>query len=791
MPTTEQRKPDSEPAPGHAASQDASLQHVQVHVTGTVQGVGFRPFVFRLACQHGLAGAVHNNTQGVFVHAQGAEERVRAFVRALREQAPPAARIDALRVTPLPLASFGEFRILPSEVQGDTFTQVPADLALCADCRREMEDARDRRFRYPFTNCTACGPRFTIIRALPYDRPLTTMQPFAMCDACRAEYVNPADRRFHAQPVACPQCGPTLRLLRWTGEAWRDTARDNDALAEVSVAIQSGGIALVQGLGGFHLACDAYDDSVVRELRRRKRRDERPFALMFPSEAALRESCDVSAEEWEALASPRAPIVLLRRRASSTIAASVAPGNPLLGAMLPYTPLHVLLLDRCGRALVMTSANLSDEPICYEVEDALARMAGIADVALVHDRAIHMFADDSVVRVAGGVPRVWRRSRGYVPQPIHVARPFRRQTLAFGPQLKSTFCLGKRNLALLSQHLGDMDGELAVEAHRRALRHYLRLFDARIELAACDLHPDYATTRLAETWCEKHEVPLVRVQHHHAHLAACLAENGASEQAIGLCLDGTGFGTDGTIWGGEVLIGDARAFTRAAHLQVVPMLGGKHAAREPWRMAVAWLHAAFGDEMPALSLPLLDRIRKDLGEDALQTLLSPGLHARVFPRTSSMGRLFDAVAALTFFGTRSQHEGQAAMLLEGKMSAAPEEPYPLEIVQHGEAWILSPIPMFRALVADLRRRVPAASISRRFHEGIVGVLARVCGILRDSAGLHTVALSGGCFQNAFLLTELVRDLESKGFRVLTHRDVPAGDGGVALGQAVVASMQTE
>jgi hydrogenase maturation protein HypF len=767
----------------------APIVHLLIRISGVVQGVGFRPFVYNLARRHGLGGTILNDSRGVKVHVQGQREAVAAFVSAIRDEAPAASRVDEVHVTELAPERFADFRILASERAADAFTHVSPDLALCSDCRHELEDARDRRHDYPFINCTNCGPRFSLIRALPYDRPQTTMRDFVLCDACRAEYENPADRRFHAQPVACPDCGPTLRFLLFSDGKWREGSGEDDALAEAAAVLRSKGILLVQGIGGFHLACDARDEEAVTELRRRKKRDEKPFAVMFPCVESLRESCRASETELRFLTSPRAPILLLKRREHAPLAEAVAPQNPQVGALLPYSPLHVLLLERFAAPLVMTSANLSDEPIAYVAEDALARMAGIAHAALLHNRAIHMFADDSVVKTIGGVARVWRRSRGYAPESVHVPEPFRRQTLAFGPQMKNTFCLGRQNFALLSQHLGDLDSEHAVLSEQVALDHFLRLFDARIERAACDLHPDYTTTRLAEEWCAPRGIPLIRVQHHHAHLAACLAENGRTQRAIGLTLDGTGYGSDGAIWGGEVLVGDARSFQRAAHLQETFLPGGELAARQPWRMALAWLFETFSDAALSLPIPLVRQLRTEPGEDALHALLNESLRARVFPHTTSMGRLFDAVAALIFFGTRKQHEGQAAMLLEGMISAGAPEPYPFEVRFTAEGGLISPLPMIRALIADLKKGESSAAMSRRFHDGLAEALTRACNSVREMTGLGLVALSGGCFQNAFLHVSLEERLRAAHFDVISHHHVPPNDGGVSLGQAVIANAQ--
>jgi hydrogenase maturation protein HypF len=767
----------------------APLVHLLIRISGVVQGVGFRPFIYNLAQRHGLLGSVLNNNRGVEVHVQGKRDAITAFLAALPDEAPTASRIDEVHFTELAPENFSDFRIHVSETTTGAFTHVSPDLALCSDCRRELEDLQDRRYDYPFINCTNCGPRFSIIEALPYDRPQTTMRDFTLCDACRAEYENPGDRRFHAQPVACAECGPTLRYLISAEGKWTAQPQSNDVITAAVSALCEKKILLVQGIGGFHLACDACNEAAIIELRRRKKRDEKPFAVMFPDVKSLRRSCVVTDAELRFLTSPRAPILLLKRLPDSPLAEAVAPQNPYVGAMLPYSPLHVLLLNKFAAPLVMTSANLADEPIAYRNDDALKRMAGVADGALLHDRAIHMFADDSVVKIIGGGARVWRRSRGYVPESVHVPVPFAQQTLAFGPQMKNTFCLGRQSFALLSQHLGDLDSEHAVAAQQAALEHFLKLYDARIELAACDLHPDYATTRLAEKWSASHGIHLIRVQHHHAHLAACLAENGRTDKIIGLALDGTGYGTDGAVWGGEVLVGDIQSFVRVAHLQETFMPGGELAAKQPWRMALAWLYEAYGKNLFSQTIPAVSAMCEYVGENNLRTLLHESLRAKTFPRTTSLGRLFDAAAALIFFGTRPQHEGQAAMQLEGMISDEEKEPYPFEIRSTQEGYDISPLPMIRALAEDIAIGAEPGVMSRKFHDGLVKALAQVCGRIRDRENLSVVALSGGCFQNAYLQTRLENRLREEKFDVLTHRQVPPNDGGVSLGQAVIANAQ--
>ncbi len=765
--------------------------HLAIRLTGTVQGVGFRPFIYNLAREYQLEGTVRNDNGGVLIQVQSPPERLQAFIHAIRDHHPPIAVLDSIRLTPLPVASYDGFRILPSERLDDTHTTLPPDLAVCSECLSEMNDPVDRRFEYPFINCTHCGPRWTIVQSLPYDRPATTMSPFEMCPDCRHEYETPSDRRFHAQPTACPKCGPRLALLIATPDGWQPQGDHQTAIPQAVQALSEHKILLLQGIGGFHLACDARDEATVAELRRRKQRLEKPFAVMFPDLDAIRRWCEADGEEEALLASIRAPIVLLRKRPECPAAESVAPENPLIGAMLPYSPLHHLLLSKFKAPLVMTSANQSDEPIAYKVKEALLRLHGAADAALIHNREIHVFADDSVARKISGSIRLLRRSRGYVPEPVKVAARFRRDVLAFGPHLKNTLCLGKKdgNQAFLSQHIGDLDSESVIEAYQRARDHLRHLFEARVELAACDLHPDYISTTLAEEWCQENGIPLVHAQHHHAHFAACLAENGESGPAIGICLDGTGYGSDGTIWGGEILTGGPAAFQRAGYLLPVPMPGGELAVKQPWRMALAWLHQVFGRCARTLQTDFTRNVEREIGAQTLEMLLNEYIFENIYPLTSSLGRLFDAVAAMLFFGIRSQFEGQAASQLEWLMPASAEPPYPFDIERANGRLILSPAAMFHALVKDQIAGISAAVISRRFHEGLVAALAEMCRLIRDDNGCKTAALSGGCFQNAFLLTRLEEELTARGFRVLTHHLVPTGDGGVSLGQAVIANAQ--
>ena len=717
----------------------------RVRVEGTVQGVGFRPYVFSLASSLGLAGFVLNDSRGVLIEVEG--DAVDAFLVRLPAEAPPLARIERVRAEAV--AAVGErgfaIRESPRGGGGRVNITVTPDAATCADCLRELFDPADRRFRYPFINCTNCGPRFTIVRGIPYDRPLTTMAAFAMCAACRAEYEDPANRRFHAQPNACPDCGPHVRL---------QPQSPGDPIAGAARALAGGAIVAVKGIGGFHLACRADDEAAVAALRARKHREDRPFALMVRDVDAAR-ALVVSLDET-ALTAPERPIVLAPRRPDARVAAAVAPRSRDLGLMLPYSPLHHLLLTGCGFPLVMTSGNVSDEPIAHRDDDALARLAGIADLFLLHDREIHTRTDDSVVRAG----RMVRRSRGYVPSPLPLpgdAPPL----LAVGAELKSTFTLARGGRAWVSHHIGDLRNYETLRAFTEGVAHFERLLQLEPALVAHDLHPEYLSTKYA---LERAGVATVGVQHHHAHLAACLAEHGVA-RAAGAIYDGTGYGLDGTVWGGEILVGDMHGFTRAAHLRPVRMPGGEAAIREPWRMACAWLQAAGrGEPLPGIDPERWHQVAR-LAESGLAS-----------PLTSSAGRLCDAVAALCGIRQTVTYEGQAAIELEAAADAHEREAYPL-----GPG--LDARPTVLAAADDRARGVPVPVVSARFHNGLAAATAEAL----LATGEPVAVLSGGVFQNELLLTRTTAALERAGVRVLTPRALPANDGGISYGQAAVAA----
>jgi hydrogenase maturation protein HypF len=743
-----------------------------IDVRGIVQGVGFRPFVYSLAARHGLAGFVRNHAGRVVIEVEGTTAALDRFLADLETRAPPLAAIDHLAWEPRPPVGDRDFRIEASEAGDPSSVFISPDVATCPDCLAELFDPADRRHRYPFTNCTNCGPRLTIITGAPYDRARTTMAGFAMCPACRAEYDDPADRRFHAQPVACPACGPHVRLLDARGEP----ITSDDPTADFAGKLVAGRIGALKGLGGYHLGCDARSDAAVAELRRRKHRDEKPFAVMLPDVAAAEAVCEVSPAEADLLRSPRAPIVLLRKRPASGIADGVAPGNPWLGVILPYTPLHHLLVRAVGGIpLVMTSGNRSDEPIVYQ-DDAVDRLADIADLFLTHDRPIHVRCDDSVTRIIDGIELPVRRSRGYAPRPVALPVDCPVPILAVGGQLKATFALGRGRQAFLSHHLGDLDHYDAYRAFERDQMLFQELVGIRPTVVACDLHPDYATTRFAaQTGAQ-----LVPVQHHHAHLASCLAENGVADPVIGVMFDGTGYGTDGCVWGGEFLVGGLHNFRRAGHLRYVPMPGGDQAIREPWRMAAAHLWDA-GEGFGPLETRGLHP-----GLATIRTMLVRQINA---PLTSSAGRLFDAVAALAGIRDRVSYEGQAAIELEGLATGiAADGSYPFQF-ESGPVCVVDTRPLVRAVARDAASGVGPAKIGRRFHSSLVEVVATVCDQLRRETGLGAVALSGGVFLNALFTHEVFARLTRDGFRVYRHRLVPPNDGGLSLGQLAVAAAQ--
>ncbi len=756
----------------------------RILIEGVVQGVGFRPFVYRLAEKHRLGGSVQNGRHGVLIDAEGNRDAIARFLDELESTAPASARTRRTTVTwGTPLHDAGTFRIEPS-VGGGEPTLFPApDLTVCPTCLAEMGDPGNRRHGYPFLNCTECGPRFTIIRAMPYDRERTSMASFAMCPACREEYEDARDRRFHAEPTACPACGPRLALLDAGGRVL-DVI---DPLQEAVAALQAGQIVALKGLGGYHLACDATSPETVSELRRRKARDAKPLAMMVRNLGAARQLCVVSDGEAALLQSVARPIVLLERRTSPAgqgVADGVAPRLRHLGLMLPYTPLQHLLFEGFDRPLVMTSGNRSDEPIAYQEGDAVERLGGIADLFLVHDRPIEVRCDDSVARFADGAPLVLRRARGYVPLAITLAHEAAEPILACGGELKSVFALVRGREVFLSQHLGDLGDERAYRAWTDAIAHLQHLLELTPRVVAHDLHPSYRATVYARMLDSVRHVP---VQHHHAHIASCLAYNGVDARVIGVAWDGTGYGTDGHVWGGEFLMADLVGFERVGSFQEVPMPGGEAAIREPWRMAAVFLQAAYGEAMEGLDLAFVQRLDRSAWR-LLSRAAERGLNA---PRTSSAGRLFDAVASLLGLRDRVDFEAQAAMELEALDETEADRLYAVDLAEKDGRTVVRTPDIVRGVVEDTLAGVAADRIGSRFHATLAEVIVRTCGRLRDRSGLGRVALSGGVFQNVRLLKLAVEGLRRAGFQVYTHHQVPPNDGGLALGQAAIAARLRE
>jgi hydrogenase maturation protein HypF len=755
----------------------------RVEVRGIVQGVGFRPAVHRRAHALGLHGLVGNDGAGVFVEVEGPAAVVEGFVRDLPTIAPPLAVVDAVAVEDVAPTGEQGFAIVESRQGMEASTWVSPDVAPCAACLAELADPADRRHGHPFINCTDCGPRYSIVGGLPYDRARTTMAPFPMCPACASEYADPLDRRYHAQPTCCPDCGPRLRLLDGTG---RELLADDDAgaVSRAAAMLLDGCIVAVKGLGGYHVAVDATDGDAVSRLRARKHRDEKPFAVLVAGldEAAAFARVDPVAAEL--LAGPERPIVLVPRRAGAAVAAGVAPGNHDLGLLLAPTPLHVLLAAAVGRPLVLTSANRSHEPMVHDDDEAVAVLAGIAEAFLTHDRRIHTRVDDSVARVVGVRPVVLRRARGYAPRPLPVAGGFPRHVLACGAELKSTVCVGRDDRAVLSAHLGDLGDPATRLAFEHAVEHLCRTFSVEPRVVVHDLHPDLASTRFAIDLADERDIEAVAVQHHHAHIASCLVDNEHDGTVIGVAFDGFGFGTDGSAWGGEILLADLRHAERVGHLATVPLPGGDAAAREPWRMALAHLSGTVHDDVVA-DLAVHDRNRRRWGP-----VRSVAGEPTLSPPTSSAGRLFDAVAAIVGVRDAVTYEGQAAIELEQLARAAGTtsdlHPYPTQVLD-GSPCTLDTAPLIRAVVDDVIAGAPAPTVAARFHRSVVELVVAGCDHARARSGLTTVALSGGVFQNALLCEQAITALADRGFQVLTHRRVPPNDGGISLGQAAVVA----
>jgi hydrogenase maturation protein HypF len=756
----------------------------RIEISGTVQGVGFRPWIYRLAHAEGIGGRVRNDAAGVVVEAFGPDAALDRFVQRIEAAPPVAAEIRTLQWRPIAAQESQSFEIdAATEADGepDRTTDmairrisIPADLATCDACAQEISDETDRRYRYPFTNCTNCGPRFTIARGVPYDRPATTMADFPMCDACRREYEDPRDRRFHAQPNACPACGPRLRALLPNGAPHGEA----DALRAAARALEAGSIVALKGIGGFHLACDATSPAAVERLRARKQRDQKPFAVMVRDLAAAQQLARLDEAERRLLTSVERPIVLARRHRESGLAAAVAPENPLVGLLLPYTPLHHLLLGETDRPLVMTSGNLSDEPIAFSDREALARLADLADLFLVHDREIESRCDDSVARVVAGRPTVLRRARGYVPHPVALRRPFAAPTLGVGGHLKNTFCIGVGHDAYLGPHIGDLDNLKAVHAFEETVARMERLLDVRPRIVAHDLHPGYQSTDYA---LARHDTVVVGVQHHHAHVVSIMAEHGLAGPAIGIAYDGTGFGTDGTSWGGEILLVEAAAYERLATFRPIALPGGDLAMRQVWRAALGLFHDAFGETAPLDRIPLFRNLpAHDIA--VVRRMIASGLNA---PPARGVGRYFDAVGALVLGRAAAAYEGQVAMALNFAAATEEKSRYSFSVTSGGQPLEIDLRQTTRAVIGDLLDDVAPQRIAARFHNTVVAATERAVRDALRRTGRLPVILCGGCFQNDLLVSGLLSAMADQD--VYLPRQVPAGDGGIALGQAVVAN----
>ena len=746
----------------------------RLKVKGIVQGVGFRPFVFQLAVHYGLKGEVANTASGVSIHIEGRAGQVASFERDLSAKSPPLAYVFEISSQTETIKNYTAFAIVKSQSGSERSTLISPDVSVCNDCLQELFDPDNRRYLYPFINCTNCGPRYTIIDDIPYDRPNTSMSRFKMCATCQAEYDDPTDRRFHAQPNACAACGPHVSLYDNRGQKIDDL----DPIEKTVELLTQGYIVAIKGLGGFHLAVDAENTVAVVRLRKRKHREEKPFAIMSRNIEEIQAYAHVPPEEQKLLSSPQRPIVLLKKKTPHSIAAEVAPRNKYFGTMLPYTPLHYLLLNNHFTALVMTSGNLSEEPLAIDNQDAFERLSDIADYFLIHNRDIYLRSDDSIVRRSGGATRFIRRSRGFIPTPLFLNHSVP-QILACGAELKNTVCLTKDNNAFLSQHIGDLENLATYEFLKLTAEHMQRILDIHPEIIACDLHPDYLSTRYAE---EQKNTEKIQVQHHHAHIVSCMAENRADGPVIGLSFDGTGYGNDGNLWGGEILIAEAGGFTRAAHLAYIPMPGGAAAIKEPWRMAVSYLYDTFGEALWDLDLPVFNKISREKIKIIVE-MITKKINS---PLTSSLGRLFDGVASIIGLRNQVHFEGQAAMELEMIAGAKTSATYDWEWTSNDIYRVLTE-PIIRGVLRDVEKGIPPSQISSKFHMTLIRLFTSLCDGIRKDTGLNRVALSGGVFQNSLLLTGLIASLANRRFEVYTHHRVPANDGGISLGQAVVAA----
>lgn len=745
-------------------------------IKGIVQGVGFRPFIYNLANTYNLNGWVLNSSEGVYIDIEGDDEDVRDFIENIRKKAPPLAVIDSIDILYLSPANYKSFIIKPSEEDPNKYIKISPDISICDDCLTELFNPNDRRYRYPFINCTNCGPRFTIIEGIPYDRKKTTMKSFKMCQLCQKEYDDPSNRRFHAQPNACPKCGPNVFL-----ENIDERINCEDPIKKAIELLGQGKIIAVKGIGGFHLACDAQNDDVIDLLRKRKKRSLKPFAIMCRDIDKIKQFCIVNEYEEKLLQSVQRPIVLLKKRPESTISDLVAPNNNYFGVMLPYTPLHYLLLDSHFLALVMTSANITEEPIVIDNDEAKERLAGLADYFLFHNRDIRMRCDDSIARVYEKQTLVIRRSRGYAPYPVDLDFTMK-EILACGAELKNTFCLTRDNHAFISHHIGDLQNLIAYNYYLDSIEHYKMLFRIDPQILAYDLHPDYLSTKYAFSQVGKR---LIGVQHHHAHIASCMAENSLNEKVIGVAMDGTGYGTDGNIWGCEFLLADYVGFKRYAHLKYLPMPGGDMAVKEPYRMALSYLHNAFDGELDDIDISFINRI-DDKKISLIKKMIERNINA---PLTSSCGRLFDAVSSLIGIRDIITYEAQSAIELEMVAESDIIDRYDYEITDQKGCLIIDVKKMFCEITSDLKNGLSKGIISAKFHNTVIDFITNICKEIKTTEGINKVVLSGGVFQNQYLLANTIKSLENNRFKAYFHKKIPTNDGGISLGQCLIANAQ--
>ncbi len=752
----------------------------RINVRGVVQGVGFRPFIYQLAVKHGLNGRISNTSEDVKIEVEGKTASIERFLADIPELAPPRSVIEEISVSHHPPVNYTSFEIRESIAEEGKYQLISPDIATCPDCLDEIFDPSNRRYRYPFTNCTNCGPRFTIIEDIPYDRPLTTMNHFKMCPDCRKEYEDPLNRRFHAQPNACPVCGPSLELLDTDGTP----VQADDVISTAAQLLKDGRIIAVKGLGGFLLACDATSEATVNLLRDRKHRPFKPFAVMMSTMDEVKTHCDVTPEEGKLITSPNSPIVLVKWKRDSNITRAVAPNIRYLGVMIPYTPLHHLLLKETGLPMVMTSGNISEEPIARDNDEALRRLSGIADYFLVHNRDIYARYDDSVLMVEDETQQFLRRARGYAPYPLKLGY-HNPQILGCGAELKNTFCLTRDNYAFVSQHIGDMENLETMEHYENTITLYKKLFRIEPEAIAYDMHPDYLATKYAlELAGNRPDLKTIKIQHHHAHIASCMADNGVDTPVIGVAFDGTGYGTDGKIWGGEFLVADYKEFKRAAHFEYLPLPGGEAAIKKPYRITAGYLLSLFGEDALKQDLPFMKRIT----EEEVGIITQQVKKSIISPLTSSCGRLFDAVSALLGIRYEAGYEAQAAIEME--MLAYDEADdttvYTYSLDKKEDRRIIRVGDMFSAMIEDLHKGASQAKIAARFHNTVAVIIKDLCKVISGDTGIKDVALSGGVFQNRLLLRKSIGMLKQSGFRVLTHRQVPTNDGGISLGQVVIA-----